>query len=384
MKNNFIYHGDSLEILKTFEDESVNMIITSPPYYNLRDYGCEGQIGNENTYEEYIENLIKIFNECKRVLKKDGSCWVNISDTYSNNNKTNIKKHSLIGIPDRFKIKMIDNGWICRNEIIWHKPNAMPSSAKTRFNNDYEKLFFFTKDEKYYFETQYEETKTNYNKIKNKKEVNYDYKKYDDEKQESSVRQGLNSKRGEKIIEVRNNLPSQMDFVSFIRKVTTIKDLSENFKSIKRTTFEHWFRKDEKGFSYPKVDDWLVVRDYLNDCSDEFNTIDYGLTTIDYESDDILKNIDKGRIKRAVWSINTKPTKVKHFAPYPKELIETPIKACCINDGIILDPFIGSGTTGIVALNNNKNFIGIELNELNIEIAKHRIEDENIVGFKFY
>lgn len=140
-----------------------------PPYWNLRDYEVEGQIGLEETVKEYLNNLIKIFDEVKRVLKEEGSLWINIGDKYSNNNKE-VLKGSLIGIPDRFKINMIDNKWICRNEIIWHKPNAMPSSVKTRFNNDYEKLFFFTKSKNYYFKTQYENAKTKYIKnIKNNK-----------------------------------------------------------------------------------------------------------------------------------------------------------------------------------------------------------------------
>ena len=159
MELNKIYQGDTLEVLKTFPSESVDMCITSPPYWNMRDYDKEGQIGNEETYMEYLDKLSEIFKEVKRVLKKTGSCWVNIGDVYSSSNSTGVKKQSLIGIPDRFKLNMIDDGWLCRNEIIWHKPNAMPSSAKTRFNNDYEKMFFFTKDDLYYFETQYEKRK---------------------------------------------------------------------------------------------------------------------------------------------------------------------------------------------------------------------------------
>jgi len=122
--------------------------MTSPPYWALRNYGVEGQLGLEPAFQEYINRLRDIFDEVKRVLKKEGTCWVNIADTYLDK--------CLCCIPDRFKIEMINRGWICRNDIIWHKPNCMPSSVKDRFTVDYEHLFFFTKSEKYWFETQYE------------------------------------------------------------------------------------------------------------------------------------------------------------------------------------------------------------------------------------
>ena len=163
--------------LKDIPDESVDCVITSPPYWALRDYGIDGQLGLEPTFTEYLDKLLAIFDEVKRVLKKTGTLWVNLGDTYSgmkvgntNNDqkegvntesfkkpKSQIADKSLLAIPDRFKIGMIDRGgWICRNDIIWWKRNAMPSSAKDRFTVDYERVFFFTKSQKYYFETQYE------------------------------------------------------------------------------------------------------------------------------------------------------------------------------------------------------------------------------------
>ena len=373
LKLDYIYQGDALEVLKTFPSESIDMCITSPPYWNMRDYGVDGQLGNEETFKEYLNKLQLIFNEVYRILKKKGSCYVNIGDGYSNNNSIGIKKQSLLCIPDRFKINMIDNGWLCRNEIIWHKPNAMPSSAKTRFNNDYEKIFFFVKDDLYYFETQYEDAKSKPSKKKRNNDKNKS--KYIDDEQEKSVRQGMSKSRGDNIIEVRKYLPTQEEFVDFIRSKIKITELCNKVTNIKKTTIEHWFRRDEKGFSYPTTDDWKIVRNIFNDGSDLFNKIDYGLTHIDYETDDINKNSDKGRIKRAVWSINTKPLKACHFAPFPTELIETPLKASCPIGGIVLDPFMGSGTTGIVAKQQNKHYIGIELNPEYIEIANKRLGD---------
>ena len=368
---NKIYQGDTLEVLKTFPNESIDMCITSPPYWNLRDYGKEGQLGNEEDYADYLNKLNDIFKEVKRVLKDGGSCWVNIGDTYSPNNSTGVKKQSLMGIPDRFKLNMINDGWLCRNEIIWHKPNAMPSSAKTRFNNDFEKMYFFTKSDLYFFNTQYEEAKTkakNYGKTSVKKDS-----KYIDEEQEKSVRQGMSKSRGTKLIEVRPFLPAQEEFVNFMRSKTSIKTIAKEVQDIKKTTIEHWFRRDVKGFSYPSIDDWNKIKYMLDDYSEEFQNMDYKMTYFEYETDDINKNLHKGRIKRAVWSINTKPFKGGHFAPFPPELVETPIKACCPENGVVLDCFMGSGTTGMVAKMLNKNYVGIELNEDYIELAVDRI-----------
>lgn len=367
---NKIINGDVLDVLKQIPTESIDMCIASPPYWNLRDYEKEGQLGNESTYQNYLDKLIEIYREVYRVLKKEGSCWVNIGDVYSSNNSIGVKKQSLIGIPDRFKIKMIDEGWLCRNEIIWHKPNAMPSSAKTRFNNDYEKMFFFTKDDLYYFKTQYEEAKTKNSTSSLKKKVT----KYKDTEQEASVRQGMHKERGSKLIEVRPKLPTQEEFVGFIRSRTSIKNIVENY-DIKKTKIEHWFRRDIKGFAFPSIEDWNLVKDIINDDSEEFKKMDSKLTYVEYETDDINKNSDKGRIKRAVWSINTKPFKGGHFAPYPELLVETPIKATCPENGIVLDIFMGSGTTGVVAKSLNRNYIGIELNEEYIKIAEERIRN---------
>ena len=113
----------------------------------------------------------------------------------------------------------------------------------------------------------------------------------------------------------------------------------------------------------------------INDNTEEFNIINHGLTTIDYETDDINKNLDKGRIKRAVWSINTKPLKECHFAPFPQELIETPIKASCPKGGVVLDPFMGSGTTGVVAKKLGRHYIGIEINYDSVKLANKRINE---------
>lgn len=363
MKHNYIAVGDCLELMKQMPDGCIDMVITSPPYFNLRDYGVSGQIGKENDVDSYIENLIAVFNEVHRILKDDGSCWVNIDDVYMD--------QSLMCVPDRFKIKMIENGWLCRNEIIWHKPNAMPSSAKTRFNNDFEKMFFFTKRKKYYFETQYEPLRSSIPKTKSKTKSEG---KYQSNEQEASVRQGMTKKRGQKIIVLRKELPPQNEFVEFIRSKTTIDAIVES-STIKRSKAEHWFRRDQLGFSYPSVEDWNNIKWLLDDWSEEFKEIDRRMTQVTYETDDILKNVHKGRIKRAVWSINTKAFKGYHYAAFPEELVKTPILACTAEGDVVLDPFSGSGTTAVVAKKLNRNYIGMDLNETYADMAEKRIAE---------
>jgi len=312
--------GDAILQLRRLPAESIDMCITSPPYWALRDYGVEGQLGLETTFEEYIEKLCRIFDEVKRVLKKEGTCWVNLGDTYGGSNCgygqtekssgfQNVKRQTyyatsknrplaakvmpkcLLMIPFRFAIEMVNRGWILRNTIIWHKPNCVPSSVKDRFTVDFEYIFFFSKNGKYYFETQYEPWRST--------------KKSDRDR----AIHGHKSYQGK------------------------------------------WLHAP-KGLALPESK--------------------------------VVGNPLKGRNKRCVWTITTKPFKEAHFAVYPPELIETPIRAGCPENGIVLDPFSGSGTTAEVTLRLGRRAIGIDLNPEYIEMSKRRLEpflkEKNICG----
>ncbi len=184
---NKVIQGDVLEVLKSFPDEFIDCIITSPPYYGLRDYGVDGQIGLEKSLNEYLDRMLLITAELKRVLKKTGTMWWNHGDSYGGGQfhfdfkmkdnpeqkkyysedsikerqfkgpKKNYMEKSLMLQAHRLAIRMVDEqGWILRNQIIWHKPNVMPSSVKDRFTVDFEPIFFFSKSKKYWFEPQYE------------------------------------------------------------------------------------------------------------------------------------------------------------------------------------------------------------------------------------
>jgi len=263
--------GNCLESLKTLPEKSVQCCVTSPPYFNLRDYGIDGQIGRENSPKEYIVSLVAVFDEVRRVLKDDGVLWVNIGDTWAANRTYQVPstkggaKHSpaqgnggtgskvpegmkpkdLIGIPWMLAFALRDAGWYLRQDIIWQKPTAMPESVKDRCVKSHEHVFLLSKSEKYYF--------------------NY--------------------------------------------------------------------------------------------------------TAIQEDTQDGGK-----RSKRDVWTVNTRPIKDAHFAPYPPDLVEPCILSSTKKGDWVIDPFGGSGTTTIVCESLGRNSILLELNPEYIDIAKERIE----------
>ena len=308
---NKIYCGDSLEVLKTFPNESIDCCVTSPPYWGLRNYQMDDQLGLEPKFEEYIKNLQSIFNEIYRILKNIGTCFVNLGDTYGGSGKgvggtdskevfnfatipkveSEIENKCLVQIPSRFALAMCDNGWVLRNELIWHKPNSMPTSAIDRFTVDFEKIFFFVKQQKYYFEQQLEP-----------------YKNELDRWGGEQKRHPVNEK--------------------------TDPNGKANANSLAR---ERDMRPNKEG-----------------------------------------KNM------RTVWSINTEPFPEAHFATYPELLVNRMIKAGCPENGIVLDPFMGAGTTGLVARKLDRNYVGIELNPKYIEIANKRIKKYTSRGTPFF
>lgn len=141
---NQIICGDSLETLGSLAANSVDSLITSPPYFGQRDYGSEKQIGTEREPAGYVSRLVDLFREARRVLKEEGTCWINLGDKFH--------KGRLLGMPWRVAIAMQDDGWILRSDIIWHKPNAMPSAVKNRPTTDHEYLFLFVKNSDYYYD----------------------------------------------------------------------------------------------------------------------------------------------------------------------------------------------------------------------------------------
>lgn len=307
---------DSLKGLKQLDDNSINCCVTSPPYWGLRDYGVEGQLGLESTPEEYVTKMVEVFREVKRVLRKDGTLWLNMGDCYAskppgcdgvsyssglhgaqgdtkyretlaksvgtkrNTVVGNLKPKDLVGIPWMVAFALRADGWYLRQDIIWHKPNPMPESVTDRCTKAHEYIFLLSKSRKYYYD---------HEAIK------------EDAKPESEKR----------------------------------------YKS----TF-HTGKKEINGQGRP---------------GNASNTPGY-------------KKWTGKRNKRSVWTVTTRPFKEAHFATFPEKLIEPCILAGCPEGGIVLDPFMGSGTTGMVAAMHQRNFIGFELNPEYCKMAERRIE----------
>ena len=268
--------GDCIESLKTLEDGSINTCITSPPYWGLRNYNDESkQLGMEDTPEEFVENLVNVFKEVKRVLRDDGTLWLNMGDTY--------KEKQLLGIPWRTALALQEDKWFLRADIIWNKPAVMPNSVKDRVTITHEYIFLLSKNKQYYYDNEIIKEDSTYTNTKG---------------------------------EYRPN------GMSGIGKKSQGKD----------------------GFG-----------------------IRSGLSSMEEQPK---------RNKRSVWTITTKPFKGAHFATFPKDLIGPCVLAGCPEGGTVLDPFGGSGTTGIVAAGHNRNAVLLELNAEYIELAKARIEKD--------
>ena len=306
--------GDCLEILKTLPEDSVHCCVTSPPYYALRDYGMEAQIGRETTPKEYISRLTEVFTEVRRVLRPDGTLWLNISDTYAgkgnqgdfidpknptgrngqavalNNKVEGCKPKDMIGIPWMLAFALRDTGWYLRNDIIWMKDNPMPESVKDRCARCYEHIFLFSKSKKYFF----------------------DYKA-----------------------------------ISEPIAPATAERLKRGMKGGNK------YGKPVPGQPQPQSINRPREHGEIKDC-----------------------DINPLRNKRDVWKINTVPFKGGHYAAYPPKLVETCLLAGCPEGGIVLDPFMGSGTTGMVASQMGRHFVGVELNPEYTELAYKRIGGE--------
>ena len=416
MKINEIYNEPCLDTLRKMPNEFLDCVITSPPYWQLRDYGYDGQWGLEPTFQLYLEHLWEMMDEIYRVLKPTGTCWINLGDTYARggrnkdatndtlrNTNKNIEPNSkpdynglnkcLMLIPHRFAIGCIDRGWIMRNDIIWAKRNGMPESCTDRFSKKHEFFFFMVKSEKYHFDLD-----SIRDSIKTVSIERYKYKftgqeggnsnnfkgtrslipqsKYQTIDIEKEHRQGMHQNRGENVIEKRPSLPTQKEFVKFLRERIKINVLIDSV-DIPKTTIEHWYRNDEKGFAFPSIEHWDIIKDYLDAWDDEFESMDFKMTQVVYESDDINKNAERGKNPGTIsdfWDIPTKPSANEHYASYNDDLIRKPILAGCPEGGLIYDPFMGTGSTAQAAIRSKRNFIGSEMSEKYMKICNKRLE----------
>lgn len=317
MEINKIYKESCLDTCKRLADGSIDCVITSPPYWQLRDYGYPEQWGLEPTFQEYLEHLWSLMDELYRVLKVGGTVWINLGDTYNGNKVGNtsnkgysensvidtfrkdkiegIKDKCLLLIPHRFAIGCIDRGWIVRNDIIWAKRNGMPESVTDRFSKKHEYFFFMVKSEKYFFDL---------DAIKDKTDL-------------GSIKRMLRGNNQNKYSE-GEHLPGGVH-ANTMSKERQYRGYSEIDKVI-----------EGKGLKNPGS-----VSDF--------------------------------------WDIPTKPNRQQHYAQYSDSLISKPILAGCPEGGVIYDPFMGSGSTAEAALRAGRLYIGSEMSDEYYDIAQKRL-----------
>ena len=351
---NTIFEGDCIEGMRNIPDQSVNCCVTSPPYFGLRDYGHEGQIGLEETPEQFVAKLVDVFREVKRVLKSDGTLWLNLGDSYAGSGKganpdgsvhksalngkqgthkgtteglkkpqkaheIGLKQKDLIGIPWMVAFALRADGWYLRQDIIWHKPNPMPESVTDRCTKSHEYIFLLSKSQKYYYDHEaIKQPMAEVSAARMDRGVSDDHKNIN----------GAPGQTPHSLNAPRANV--KMKAVGGAKH----KNLESNGQA------NHSFHKtrNEKG------EEW--------------------------QSESGMAN------KRSVWTVTTKPYSEAHFATYPPDLIVDCIKAGCPEGGIVLDPFMGAGTTALVSRKLHRQYVGFELNPEYIRIAKNRLQQE--------
>ena len=340
---NLIEFGDCRETMRRWAAEGIKAqtCITSPPYYGLRDYGRDGQIGLEETPQMYVDAMVEVFRCVWDVLEDDGTLWLNIGDTYYNyrgrtdafckqtvsktmqdlpshsptrNNKLEgLKGKDLIGIPWMLAFALRADGWYLRQDIIWHKPNPMPESVKDRCTKAHEYIFLLSKSDKYHFDS-------------------------------AAIEEPIQD-------------------VTALRMLRGVSDTHKNVNGAPGQT--------KHSMNQPRPN----VRKEFDSSMGGGGTSFVGHSG--YKKADGTLMIKPTRNKRSVWTVNTKPFKGAHFAVFPEELIEPCILAGAPSNGIVLDPFMGSGTTAAMALRLGRQYLGCELNEDYKPLQESRIAKEH-------
>ncbi|MDR4491321.1 MAG: site-specific DNA-methyltransferase [Candidatus Nitrosocosmicus sp.] len=259
-----LYTGNAVDVLKKLDSESVQTVITSPPFYKQRFYGNKDEIGQEKTVNDYLINLIDVFDECKRVLKKDGSLWIEINDSY------NQKTGSLYGVPQRLYSDLLDRGWISRNEIIWFKRNCMVGPWKTRFTIDFSHFYWFTKSRKYKFNTQYEPMKYQYKNLEYNGKATKDYESGLAQNPSDSKRRILASYKKQAIKFGGNKYPGKIENGTYSGNVWKP---NEQLMRIKRTVWDIPVKPLEKGVNHFAAFTPALLETPIAACSDEDDII---------------------------------------------------------------------------------------------------------------
>ena len=327
----FYLCGDSLTVLNMLPDNSVDMVITSPPYWGKREYSSGG-IGQEQKYTDFIESMLKISEQIFRVLKNTGSFWLNIGDTYKNK--------SMLGIPWRIAIKMMDDQhWIMRNEIIWNKVKGGMDNSTDKLGNVHEQFFHFVKQPKYFYDV--DSIRLNPHKaiVKNGSVISAT---------------GVSGVRYKRQIELSTCLTDT-------EKQNAMNDLNKILEAIQRGEISD-FRMVIRNQQRTTLSDSIKVSGRAKEIKDKGYYF--------------LKYNPKGAKPRDVWDIIPEDTQNRsvHFAPFPEDLCKIPILATCPEGGIVLDPFMGTGTSMEVAYSLGRKSIGIDIAQEYIDFARERTQ----------
>lgn len=322
--------GDSLVVLKEFPSNSIDCCVTSPPYWAKREYE-NGGLGLEHTYQDYINNLAAIISEVKRVLKPTGSLWLNMGDSYVNK--------GLIGIPWRVAFYLTDiQGWTLRNSVIWNKVKGAPDNSDDKLRNVHENVFHFVKSPKDYF---------------------YDIDAIRNQPNKSKVVKGS-------IVSATG-----VSGVKYKRQIELSTGLTESEKAAALEALTGMLTKLANGV----ISDFrMVIRNQQRTTHSNSIKLSGRAKELKEKGFYFLCYNPKGSKPSDVWEILPEDTqnRIAHFAPYPEDLCKLPILATCPPDGVVLDPFCGTGTTMIVASYMNKKSIGIDLSRQYIGVASER------------
>lgn len=324
-----LMQGSALDVLRQLPDVSIDFAMTSPPYWGKREYE-NGGIGLEKNFSDYIEHLVEIFKELKRVLKNEGSFWLNIGDSYQNK--------GLVGIPWRVVFELTDKqGWILRNSVVWNKVKSGMDNTTDRLGNIHEDIFHFVKQQKYFY---------NADAIRSKP-------------------------RGTKIVNGAVVSATGVSGVRYKRQIELSTALSQEEKLRAQQELDKMLAEVIAG----RVSDFrMVIRGQQRATHSDSERVSGRAKELRDKGFYFLKYHPKGSKPADVWDIIPEDTQKRdaHFAPYPEDLCKIPILATCPEGGIVLDPFCGTGTTLVVAKKLGRKSIGIDISRYYLELSLER------------
>lgn len=386
-----LFAGSAENVLAELPDESANTLLTSPPYWSVRDYDHSDQLGLESELDDYVERLVKVFREVHRVLTPDGTAWLNIGDTYFGKTitvkgkppRTGWKRNKQLSmVPFRVALALEDEGWWIRNVAVWNKTNAMPSSVTDRLTNTWEPVFLLAKSDRYHFDLDAIRVPHTTNDAVERVRASRGNARGKAEGKDE-LRRWLNSPRhratidGMKDVVRRPNAPEAVELAAYLKAALIREKRSIDWVAttlglpFERT--RHYFRTDEIGSRLPPPEVWEQLKNLLNldEQYDEVMRIEQG--------DNVFRNHPLGRNPGDVQQFPVAPGTADHFALMPLKLAEFALRATLPEGGVALDPFMGSGTTGIAARALGGRFVGIDVQK---EYMQHYLKSSGYRGRK--